>query len=57
MALGRLRLDYPDASVGLVRLVDALGVKDQSLGREMLTQIAAGYLLRHATVRGLNEGV
>ena len=29
--------DYPDFSVGLVRLVDALGLKDQRLGRELLT--------------------
>jgi hypothetical protein len=32
--------DHPDASVGLVRLVDALGLKDQTLGRKMLTQLA-----------------
>jgi len=32
--------DYPDASVGLVRLVYAVGLKDQTLGRQMLTQMA-----------------
>ena len=33
--------DYPDVSVGVVRLVDALGLKDQRLGGELLIQMSA----------------
>jgi len=32
--------DYPDSSVGLVRLLDAMGLKDQTLGRELLAHMS-----------------
>ena len=32
--------DHPDLSVGTVLLVDAIGLKDQSLGRELLAQMS-----------------
>ena len=32
--------DHPDLSVGLVLLIDAMGLKDQSLGRELLSQMS-----------------
>ena len=32
--------DHPDLSVGLVLLIDAIGLKDQSLGRELLSQMS-----------------
>jgi hypothetical protein len=33
--------DHPDLSVGGVLLVDAMGLKDQNLGRELLVQMSA----------------
>ena len=35
-----LAADHPDFSVGQVLILDAIGVKDQSLGRELLAQMA-----------------
>jgi hypothetical protein len=35
-----LAADHPDFSVGQVLILDAIGVKDQSLGRELLAQFA-----------------
>ena len=32
--------DHPDLSVGLVLLIDAMGLKDQYLGRELLSQMS-----------------
>ena len=32
--------DHPDLSVGLVLMVDALGLKDQNLGKELLWQMS-----------------
>ena len=32
--------DHPDPSVGTVLLIDAIGLKDQSLGRELLSQMS-----------------
>jgi hypothetical protein len=39
---GTLRLapDHPDFSVGQVLLLDAIGLKDPALGRELLSQMA-----------------
>ena len=33
--------DHPDISVDLVLLLDAIGLKDPSLGRQLLSQMAA----------------
>jgi hypothetical protein len=38
---GGLVPDYPDSSVALVRLLDAMGLKDKGLGRELIAQMAA----------------
>jgi hypothetical protein len=32
--------DYPDSSVGLARLLDAMGLKDQTLGRELIAHMS-----------------